>query len=215
MLCIMHVQKVLANAENTKTIDEHLWAVHVWGRMSAENIYNHGDMSCCAPQATDIPTFLILTEILPPSLTISILDLCYIPQFPLKCRAHGTQLRVVVQVKMLMGHGPLAKSLMNLLRTKNRLSSSSLLWRSYVLENLKTRSHFSSLVVRTPHLVVPPPDIDRMNLVQVSTAYPYAHGHMMPPTLAQVATVFIIIQLSLPGTEYIAYYLRQVFINLS
>ena len=98
----MHVQKVLADAENTKTIDEHLWAVHVWGRMSAENIYNHGDMNCCAPQATDIPTFLILTEILPPSHNINLGSLLY----PLKCRAHGTQLRVVGQVEMLMGHGP-------------------------------------------------------------------------------------------------------------
>ena len=29
MLCMMHVQKVLANAENTETIDEHLWVL--WG----------------------------------------------------------------------------------------------------------------------------------------------------------------------------------------
>ena len=51
-----------------------------------------------------------------------------------------------------------------------------------------------------------------MNLVQVFTAYPDAHGHVMPPTLAQGATVLMVIQLLLPGTGYIAYYLRQVFI---
>ena len=54
-----------------------------------------------------------------------------------------------------------------------------------------------------------------MNLVQVFMAYPSVHGHVMPPSLAQGATVFILIQLSVPGTEYIAYYLRQVFIKPS
>ena len=54
-----------------------------------------------------------------------------------------------------------------------------------------------------------------MNPVQVFTAYLSVHGHVMPPMLAKVATVFIVLQTGLPGTGYIAYYLRQVFIKSS
>ena len=52
-----------------------------------------------------------------------------------------------------------------------------------------------------------------MNLVQVFTAYPSVHGHVMPPTLVKVATVSMAHHIGLPGTGHIAYYLRQVFIK--